>query len=250
MCGRFTLTRRDFDMLAAELGAEAPADVKSLYRPRYNIAPTNRHWLLRNEHERRELLPARWGLVNSWAKDAKGAARRSTLDRKRWPRAAPTARRSSPADAQFRPMASSSGPERRRRAVRSRFHAPDGVLLMFAGLYESWLDPATSDRLRTFTILTTDANETVAPVHDRMPVILPSDRVDDWLFVPAENREQQAESVVGLLRPAVAGVLVATEVSPRVNSPANDDEACLAPAVGGGTGPPRCGDVPRRARGG
>jgi putative SOS response-associated peptidase YedK len=236
MCGRFTLTRRDFDMLAAELGAEAPADVKSLYRPRYNIAPTNWHWLLRNEHERRELLPARWGLVNSWAKDAKGAARQinarsETVATSRAYRPALVARRCAvPADGFFE----WTGAKTARRPIW--FHAPDGVLLMFAGLYESWLDPATSDRLRTFTILTTDANETVAPVHDRMPVILPSDRVDDWLFVPAENREQQAESVVGLLRPAVAGVLVATEVSPRVNSPANDDEACLAPAVGGGDG--------------
>ena len=234
MCGRFTLTRRDFDALAAELGAEAPPDVGSLYRPRYNIAPTNWHWLLRNEHERRELLPARWGLVNSWAKDAKGAARQinarsETAPKSRAYRPAFLARRCAiPADGFFDWI----GAQAARRPIW--FHAPDGALMLFAGLYESWLDPDTNEWIRTFTILTTDANETVAPVHDRMPVILPSERVDDWLFVPAEERERYAETVAGLLRPAEAGVLVATEVSPRVNSVANDDEACLTPAGGRG----------------
>ena len=234
MCGRFTLTRRDFDALAAELGAEAPPDVGSLYRPRYNIAPTNWHWLLRNEHERRELLPARWGLVNSWAKDAKGAARQinarsETAPKSRAYRPAFLARRCAiPADGFFDWI----GAQAARRPIW--FHAPDGALMLFAGLYESWLDPDTNEWIRTFTILTTDANETVAPVHDRMPVILPSERVDDWLFVPAEERERYAETVAGLLRPAEVGVLVATEVSPRVNSVANDDEACLTPAGGRG----------------
>ena len=234
MCGRFTLTRRDFDALAAELGAEAPPDVGSLYRPRYNIAPTNWHWLLRNEHERRELLPARWGLVNSWAKDAKGAARQinargETAPKSRAYRPAFLARRCAiPADGFFDWI----GAQAARRPIW--FHAPDGALMLFAGLYESWLDPDTNEWIRTFTILTTDANETVAPVHDRMPVILPSERVDDWLFVPAEERERYAETVAGLLRPAEVGVLVATEVSPRVNSVANDDEACLTPDEGQG----------------
>ena len=234
MCGRFTLTRRDFDALAAELGAEAPPDVGSLYRPRYNIAPTNWHWLLRNEHERRELLPARWGLVNSWAKDAKGAARQinarsETAPKSRAYRPAFLARRCAiPADGFFDWI----GAQAARRPIW--FHAPDGALMLFAGLYESWLDPDTNEWIRTFTILTTDANETVAPVHDRMPVILPSERVDDWLFVPAEERERYAETVAGLLRPAEADDLVATEVSPRVNSVANDDEACLTPAGGRG----------------
>lgn len=72
MCGRFTLTRREAEVLAAELGVA----IESLsdYRPRYNIAPTDRHWIVRMKYEDRELLPARWGLVNSWAKDRKRAA--------------------------------------------------------------------------------------------------------------------------------------------------------------------------------
>jgi len=72
MYGRFTLTKKDPAQLALELGGDAEAFVG--YRPRYNIAPTDPHWIMRVKYEDRELLPAKWGLVNSWAKDAKRAA--------------------------------------------------------------------------------------------------------------------------------------------------------------------------------
>ena len=112
------------------------------------------------------------------------------------------------------------------------YHAPDDALLVFAGLYESWRNPADGEWRRTFTILTTNANEVVEPVHDRMPVVLPRDVVADWLHIPADESEQAsyAKEVKALLKPAPAEMLVATEVSRRVNSVANDDEACLAPA--------------------
>ncbi len=229
MCGRFTLTRRDFDALAAELGAEAAPELAARYRPRYNIAPTDWHWLVRTKLDVRQLLPARWGLVNSWAHDAKGAARQinaraETAAKSRAFGEAFLARRCViPADGFFE----WTGSKANRRPIW--YHAPHGGLLLFAGLYESWMDPATREWMRTFTILTTDANDTVAPVHDRMPVILSPERVDDWLYVPAEDRERQAAPAAELLRPAAADAIVATPVSPRVNSVANDDEACLAP---------------------
>src|SRR5687767_4944908 len=74
MCGRFTLTYRERQALADELGVpieEIPPD----YVPRFNIAPTDEHLIVRTRREDREALTARWGLVNTWAKDAKGAAR-------------------------------------------------------------------------------------------------------------------------------------------------------------------------------
>lgn len=237
MCGRFTLTRHDFDALAAELGAEADASLSASYRPRYNIAPTDGHWLVRQKLEVRQLLPARWGLVNSWAHDAKGAAREINARAETAVKSRPfgeafLARRCViPADGFFE----WTGTKANRRPIW--YHPPHGGLLLFAGLYESWMDPATREWMRTFTILTTAANETVAPVHDRMPVILPPDRIDDWLFVPAEDRERQAESAAKLLRPSPPDTLIATPVSPRVNSVANDDEACLAPDEGQGQVP-------------
>jgi putative SOS response-associated peptidase YedK len=232
MCGRFTLTRDSYDDLAEELDADPRPGERALYRPRYNIAPTDQHWIVRTKYERRQLLAARWGLVNSWAPDAKGAARQinargeSAPTSRAFREAFESRRCAVPADGFFEWV----GAKEARKPVW--FHAPEGQLLLFAGLYESWRDPKTEEWMRTFTILTTDANETVAPVHDRMPVILPRDRLDEWLFVPPEERGRPAyaKDVRKLLAPAEQGVLIATEVSPRVNSVKNDDAACLEPA--------------------
>ena len=232
MCGRFTLARESYDDLAEELDAEPRPGERTLYRARYNIAPTDQHWIVRTKAEQRQLLAAKWGLVNSWAPDAKGAARQINARGESAPtsrafRDAFESRRCAvPADGFFEWV----GAKEARKPVW--FHAPEGQLLLFAGLYESWRDPKTDEWMRTFTILTTDANETVAPVHDRMPVILPRDRLDQWLFVPAAEKERpaRAKDLRTLLVPAESGVLIATEVSPRVNSVKNDDAACLEPA--------------------
>ncbi len=212
------------------LDASFDEAVASQYRPRYNIAPTDQHWIVRTKRERRELLPATWGLVNSWAPDAKGAARQinarseSAPSRPAFREAFEKRRCIVPADGFFE----WSGTKEARRA--NWYHASDGDLLLFAGLYESWRNPQADAYQRTFTILTTTANEIVEPVHDRMPVILPPERLDDWLHIPSTDPAAYAKSVRELLRPADARVLVASAVSPRVNSVANDDAACLAPA--------------------
>jgi putative SOS response-associated peptidase YedK len=234
VCGRFTLTKRDFGELAALLEAEGLPEYAALYRPRYNIAPTDQHWLVREKQERRELLPAGWGLVNSWAKDAKGAARQincradTALKRPAFREAFARRRCIIPADGFFE----WTGTKAARRPIW--YHPRDDGLFLFAGVYESWHDPADGERRRTFSILTTDANGVVAPVHDRMPVILPPERVDDWLHVPAQDPMSYAQRLVSLMLPAPDGALIATEVSPRVNSVANDDPECLTPA---GTAP-------------
>jgi len=71
MCGRFTLSHREARVLAAELGV--PVESLLDYKPRYNIAPTDPHWIVRNRLEDREVLPAKWGLVNFWMTDRKQA---------------------------------------------------------------------------------------------------------------------------------------------------------------------------------
>jgi|CXWL01.1.fsa_nt_gi putative SOS response-associated peptidase YedK len=232
MCGRFTLTKDNFDELAEELDAEA-SDDRPVYRPRYNIAPTDQHWIVRTKYERRQLLAAKWGLVNSWAADAKGAfrqinARSETAMTTRAFREAFELRRCAvPADGFFEWV----GPKDARQPVW--FHPPtSGQLVLFAGLYESWRNPADGEWMRTFTILTTEANATVEPVHNRMPVLLPRDRLDEWLFVPPEEKQRAtyAKELHSLLAPAPLDALVATEVSARVNSVKNDDPGCLAPA--------------------
>ena len=130
--------------------------------------------------EDRELRPARWGLVKFGSKDAKQAARRinarmETLERRPAFRNAFQRRRCVvPADGFFEWI----GPKERREPIW--FHRPDQGLILFAGLYESW-QPSPEEWRRTFTIITTEPNSVVEPIHDRMPVVLPDERVDDWL---------------------------------------------------------------------
>ena len=225
MCGRFTLTYREKERLAEELGVNVEEIDDALYKPRYNIAPTDPHWVVRMRYEDREILPAKWGLVNSWAKDAKRAAkqinaRAETIATNNAFREAFTKRRCViPADGFFEWIGAGTN----RQPIW--FHRPDGKLILFAGLYESW--PATHDNWqRTFTIITTTPNAVTLPIHDRMPVILSGDAVDYWL----DPQEEDTESLKALLVPAPDDMLVTLSVSQRVNSVKNDDPSCLEPA--------------------
>ena len=224
MCGRFTLSRQDRVSLARELGVPLGQLPDDSYRPRYNIAPTDRHWIMRMKYEDRELLSARWGLINYWAKDSKSGyrqinARAETLEKRPAFRDAFKVRRCAvPADGFFEWVGSKTA----RQPIW--FHRPNGGLLLFAGLYESWQrEPGEWEP--TFTIVTTEANATLEPIHNRMPVILPDDVVDQWLY----SRRDDHSALKSLLVPASDDLLVGTPVSPRVNSVKNDDPACLDP---------------------
>jgi putative SOS response-associated peptidase YedK len=223
MCGRFTLTRQQREQLAREIGVEVD-EIPPDYKPRFNMPPTDPFFIVRLRLEERFVQPARWGLVNSWAKDAKRAAsqinaRVETLTRSPAFRDAFRERRCAiPADGFF---------EWRGAGAEKQpiwFHKPDGRLFFFAGLYESW-QQSPGNWQRTFTIVTTEANGLIAPIHDRMPVILPDDRVDEWM----DPRREDLEALQELLAPAPEGSLIGTPVSQRVNSVKNDDPACLEP---------------------
>jgi putative SOS response-associated peptidase YedK len=222
MCGRFTLTYRERLKVAHELGINP--DHLEDYKPRFNIAPTDPHYVVRLRLEDRELLSAKWGLVNYWARDAKRAAaqinaRAETLDTNRAFKEAFSKRRCVvPADGFFEWV--SQGKER----FPIWFHRPEGGLIYLAGLYETW-QPTPGNYQRTFTIVTTTPNNLVAKVHDRMPVILPDDVVDAWI----DPRFEDVEPLKKLLVAASEDVLIATPVSQRVNSVRNDDPECLTP---------------------
>ncbi len=231
MCGRMTLTKSDFAELTRMLGVD-PGEFSETYRPRFNIAPTDQHWIVRMKHEERELLPAGWGLVNSWAKDAKGGARQincraeTALARPSFRDAFARRRCVVPADGFYEWV----GEKQTRRPIW--FHPRDDSLFLFAGLYEKWLNPQTSEWMRTFTVLTTSPNETVGRVHDRMPVILDPSVVDEWLYVPGSNAQAHADKLRKLLVASPESSMVATAVSARANSVANDDAECVAAWVG------------------
>lgn len=225
MCGRFTLTWREKEKLAAELGVNPEEINDADYRPRWNIAPTDPHWIVRMRYEERAIMPAKWGLVNVWAKDAKRAAqqinaRAETLHSSNAFREAFEKRRCIvPADGFYE----WEGAGASRRPIW--FHRENGGLLYLAGLYESW-QPEPEQWQRTFTIVTTEPNNLIAPIHNRMPVVLPEDVVDAWI----DPREQDVDRLKQLLRPAPEGYLVARRVSQRANSVKNDDPSLLEPA--------------------
>jgi putative SOS response-associated peptidase YedK len=195
------------------------------YGPRFNVAPTDLHPIVRLRYENRELHMAKWGLVNSWAKDAKRAAaqinaRAETLTKSSAFREAFKERRCVvPVDGFYE----WTGEKANRQPIW--FHRPDGKLLLMAGLHESW-QQMPGEWQRTFTIITTGPNELMRPIHDRMPVILSEAMADAWM-----DPKQDYESLLEMLKPAPESVLVPTYVSSRVNSVKNDNPACLEPAT-------------------
>jgi putative SOS response-associated peptidase YedK len=220
MCGRFTLTRRDGRELAAELGV--PDDAFADYRPRYNIAPMQRHFIVTTEFENRKVVPARWGLVNRWAKDNSRAsqcinAKAETVEARPSFRDAFKKRRCVvPADGFYE----WTGPKSARRPMW--IHRADGKLILFAGLYEDWF-PEKDLPETTFTIITCEPNAVTRPIHNRMPVILEERAADDWM----NPGEADPLSLKRLLIPAADDVLLAQPASPLANSVRNDGPELL-----------------------
>jgi putative SOS response-associated peptidase YedK len=218
MCGRFTLTIHQFESVVEALEATIEAALLESYRPRFNIAPGNEHWMVRSEEGRRCIVPARWGLVPRWAKDPSVGykminARAETLAERPAYRDAFLKRRCVlPADGFYE----WHGDKGQRRPIW--FHRPDRPLLLMAGLYEGWQDPDSGECRTTFTIITTAASPPVAAIHPRMPALLNRESIDEWL---------QGDRPGELLQPAPPGTLIGRPASRRVNSPANDDPACL-----------------------
>jgi putative SOS response-associated peptidase YedK len=222
MCARTTLTRKHLREIAEELEAEFSEEDARLYRPRYNAAPSETLWLLRSGGDGRIVLPAVWGylasgrpLINVRGEQvgkvgSGGGFRAAFADRRcgvicdgffEW-------------DARHRP---------------TWFHRADGGLIVLGGLYQA---PPASSGMPRFTILTTRPNRLVAAVHDRMPLVLPPERMDDWLV-------DEPARVIDLVVPAPEALLVATPVSTRVNSVRHDDPACLLAAEPGAQDPQR-----------
>ncbi len=194
-------------------------------RKRFNIAPTQEAPVVRlDEAGGREVALLRWGLVPSWSKDiAIGNrminARSETVTEKPSFRNAFRSRRCAVPATGFFEWKGEPG-----RKQPYAITAADQPLFALAGLWERWHDKAHPEAppVETFTILTTEANETVAPVHDRMPVILPADRVQDWLAAPPAEAH-------ALLVP-YAGPLRVRAVSKLVGNPRNDSPELLADA--------------------
>ncbi|MCA9897857.1 MAG: SOS response-associated peptidase [Anaerolineales bacterium] len=192
--------------------------------PRYNIAPTQPVAAIRlAENGQREFTFFRWGLVPSWAKDLNiGSrminARSETVAEKPSFRTAFKRRRCLiPADGFYEWQKQGSG--KQPMFIRPVAERPFAL----AGLWEVWRDPDGSV-LQTCTILTTTPNELMAPIHNRMPVIVEPEDFDLWL-----NPEPDPEQGLHLLRPYPAEKMAAYPVSTVVNNPRNDMPDCIQP---------------------
>jgi putative SOS response-associated peptidase YedK len=170
----------------------------------------------------RECVLLRWGLIPGWAKDpAIGArlinARAETVAEKPAFRAAFRRRRCLVLADGFYEWQKSA-----KRKQPFFFHLRDDRPFAFAGLWESW-EGGDNSHLETCTILTTEPNDLVATVHDRMPVILAPDAHDAWLDPAVE----QPDRLTPLLRPYPAEAMDAYPVGPLVNSPTHDGPGCI-----------------------
>ena len=224
MCGRFALMTSteqlamQFDVPETAVNALPPSV------PRYNIAPTQPVAAIRlAENGQREFTFFRWGLVPSWAKDLNiGSrminARSETVAEKPSFRTAFKRRRCLiPADGFYEWQKQGSG--KQPMFIRPVEERPFAL----AGLWEVWRDPDGS-ALQTCTILTTTPNELMAPIHNRMPVIVEPEDFDLWL-----NPEPNPEQGLHLLRPYPAEKMTAYPVSTTVNNPRNDVPDCIQP---------------------
>ncbi len=237
MCGRFTLTIPTYEDLASALGVEAVPGGADLYRPRYNVAPTDPAWVIRVGPERnRELALLEWGLVPRWSKSLMQAgrpinARAESIASKPVFRDAVARRRCLVVSDGFYEW-DKSGPVKQPLWFRP---AGGGVLLM-GGVWDSWRGD-DGVRRQTFAIVTTAPNRDVERVHDRMPLVLSGADAEAWLVtVPKDAPASLTDDVRALIRPAPDGALVPTPVSTRVGNVKNDDPSVLVvdPIPGGG----------------
>jgi putative SOS response-associated peptidase YedK len=223
MCGRVTQKSNP-----KVLGLRIANLVEPLYAadvaPRYNGAPGQQHWVIREHPEtgERRLDRLWWGLIPNWTKETspKNKPINATAQRVASApmfRGAYAKRRCLvPVDSFFEWVKGVGKGPRQPYAVAMK----NGEPFALAGIWESWRHPERGDIVRTFCVITTPANALLAPIHNRMPVIVEPASFDRWLS-PLEPDPRD------LLVPHADAPMTLRAVSPRVNSPANDDAALL-----------------------
>jgi putative SOS response-associated peptidase YedK len=220
MCGRYTLISN-------------PEAIRALFRyagqpnfpARYNISPTQPIAVVRLFEGRREFALLRWGLIPGWVKDPRtfsllfNARGESLLEKPAFASAMRYQRCLIPFDGFYEWK--QGGKRRQPYYIRAR----DGGPMAFAGLWESWMGP-NGEEMETAAIVTTAANLQLAPLHNRMPVILPPEAFDLWL----DHRNVDAEKAAALIAPAREDLLETYPVGDAVNRAANDSAALIDPA--------------------
>lgn len=219
MCGRFTI--------AIAVGWQERFQLKEQPFPlplRFNIAPTQYVPIIVSESPNRAVM-MQWGLIPSWAKDSKiGAklinARAETLHERPAFRAPLKSKRC---------LVPATGFYEWKKTAMARIpyyiHRKDNALFAFAGLYDVWRSPETTENLFTFTIITTEPNALVTAIHNRMPAIIKQEHESLWL----QHESLPLDEVREILNPYPADQLEAYRVSTAVNNPNLDSEELIRP---------------------
>jgi putative SOS response-associated peptidase YedK len=220
MCGRF-VRKEEKVLLENRFNCDASGSV--LLAPEYNIAPSQDCPVVTVEGDRRVLTLMRWGLVPAWADDAKTGnrminARGETVAEKQSFKTLLKKSRCLVPASGFYEWKKLAGGGKTPYFIRLR----DGGPFAFAGLWTVW-HAGSEDELRSFTIITTSANELMSPIHDRMPVILSEKDEARWL----DPELGKHEDILPLLVPYPSDGMECWEVSPYVNSYKNKGEECM-----------------------
>ncbi|MDF1838822.1 MAG: SOS response-associated peptidase, partial [Planctomycetota bacterium] len=222
MCGRYVLVENLAHLVEHEL-EEPPGE----WDPRYNVAPTQKMPILRRSEEADtwRVDHFQWGLVPFWSKEAKVKqnlfnARSETAAEKPSFRAAFKKRRCLIPATGFYEWAGPKG-DRTTYFIQRMDEKP----LIFAGLWESWDADGRATPLRTFTILTTAANQEMSEFHHRMPVVLDPEGQELWM----QPEVQDIPALQNLMRPLPDGSLKVRRVGTWVNKATNEGPDCLSP---------------------
>jgi putative SOS response-associated peptidase YedK len=220
MCSRYSLTSPPEAVRAYFGYCDTPN-----FPARYNVAPTQTVAVVARDREGvRRFRPMRWGLLPPFVKDPKkfptliNARSEEVLDKPSFRHAMRYRRCLVPADGFYE----WTGPKGKRRPFLLRPRA--GGLIAFAGLYERWRD-GEGGEIDTVAILTCPANAIIAPLHDRMPVVLAPEHFAAWLDVKATPADQAAR----LLQPAADDLFEAIELHPKINDSKRDEPGIQEP---------------------
>lgn len=224
MCGRFVI---DDDGNLIEIQFKLPE--KPTVSAAYNIAPTQQvHVIGKKRDGSLGLSRFHWGLIPAWSKDKKIAAklinaRSETVAEKPSFREAYHKRRCLIPMSGFYEWQKSKSEKGKKRPMYIYPTAENEKLFAAAGLWESWIDPA-GEKIYSCTILTTEPNRLMAPIHNRMPVFISPEHYERWLDLTTAPEE-----ISHLFLPYPAKKMAVYEVSDRVNRVSNRDRACMLP---------------------
>ena len=221
MCGRFALS--DIVDIFSRFKIIIPEGFKEKITPHYNIAPTqNIPIIYKDKNQENKIEFMKWGLVPFWAKDPRIGnkminARSETLTQK------PSFKHLLKSN---RCIVPGSGFYEWKKIDKQKvpyyIGIKDNKIFSFAGLYDRWRDSAGNE-LKTFTIITTDANNTLKPIHNRMPVILEKEFEEKWI----DTKFQDVNYLMQMLKPYPDDNMLTYAVSSEVNNPKNDNPKLL-----------------------